>query len=591
MAVAAMLAAFIVVAPRTSLAGNRDGVHPSQTEGTNANDMYRAFLINNIFSYYGNNGAGAYNKFSGTTEGFEFTKGSGKTTVYEDGIVWGGYHRNHDSLKVGGSVYIHGLQAGAILTAGTPTTAPLADDPTLARNRIYCVRPDIKPGVDFSSVEYTLATEEVAYIGRYQSVVAETLYNHYIKDWNEWPADQGAPFTDVDHDGVYDPTVDIPGQPGADQTLWYVANDLDGTKTQSLSGSDPIGLEMQKTIWGFKRSGTLGDAVFTNTVLVNKSGAAVDSMFLVQWSDPDLGDGADDFVGCDTSMQMGFVYNGAATDPMYGAACPALGYILLQGPKVPSPSDSALFRGVRRPGYRNLPMTGFDFFTQGNPTFADPVQGASGNVQWYNLMNGRIAATGAQFVDPYTSQPTKFALSGDPVRATDGSAGWVDGLGGLTPQDRRMCLITGPFTMADGDTQEVVVATMAALGSDRISSITALRAQCQTVNSMYGALVTSAPAARNSNTPVGFALEQNFPNPFNPTTRIRFSVGRVVASTDVRLVVYDLLGREVAVLADGRYPAGQYTFTFDGSTLSSGVYYYRLTAGGFTTVRTMTLVK
>ncbi len=99
--------------------------------------------------------------------------------------------------------------------------------------------------------------------------------------------------------------------------------------------------------------------------------------------------------------------------------------------------------------------------------------------------------------------------------------------------------------------------------------------------------------------PSGFALYQNYPNPFNPTTRIRYTVGRVVApsgaegpaSTNVRLVVHDLLGREVAELANGRYAAGTYSFTFDGSGLASGIYFYRLTAGSFSAVRKMALVK
>jgi hypothetical protein len=84
------------------------------------------------------------------------------------------------------------------------------------------------------------------------------------------------------------------------------------------------------------------------------------------------------------------------------------------------------------------------------------------------------------------------------------------------------------------------------------------------------------------------ALEQNYPNPFNPTTVIR---GQWTEDSRIRLVVYDLLGREVAVLADGRYPAGKYAFTFDGMDLASGVYFYRLTTGMYSAVRKMVLVR
>lgn len=102
---------------------------------TSGNDVYRPFLINNVFNYYGNNGDGSYNKFSSSNEGFEFYKGTGKTIVFEDGVVWGGYHKGRASAKVGGSVYRHGLQAGPIVSYGTATTDPVADDPSSPLNR------------------------------------------------------------------------------------------------------------------------------------------------------------------------------------------------------------------------------------------------------------------------------------------------------------------------------------------------------------------------------------------------------------------------------------------------------------------------
>ena len=88
--------------------------------------------------------------------------------------------------------------------------------------------------------------------------------------------------------------------------------------------------------------------------------------------------------------------------------------------------------------------------------------------------------------------------------------------------------------------------------------------------------------------PGEFELLQNYPNPFNPTTVVS---GRWSVTSDVRLNVYDLLGREVAVLADAKYPAGKYSFKFDGRLHASGTYVYRLTAGQFSASRTMTLLK
>jgi hypothetical protein len=88
--------------------------------------------------------------------------------------------------------------------------------------------------------------------------------------------------------------------------------------------------------------------------------------------------------------------------------------------------------------------------------------------------------------------------------------------------------------------------------------------------------------------PVGVELSQNYPNPFNPATQIRFAVP---VSGEVRLAVYDLLGREVAVLVNGGMSAGSHTVNFDAASLGSGVYVYRLDAAGQTLTRKMTLVK
>lgn len=88
--------------------------------------------------------------------------------------------------------------------------------------------------------------------------------------------------------------------------------------------------------------------------------------------------------------------------------------------------------------------------------------------------------------------------------------------------------------------------------------------------------------------PYEFALDQNFPNPFNPSTRINYSLAQ---TADVQLVVYDILGRRVASLVNGVQSAGTYTVDFDMSRFSSGTYIYRLEAGDYVSVRKMMLIK
>jgi hypothetical protein len=88
--------------------------------------------------------------------------------------------------------------------------------------------------------------------------------------------------------------------------------------------------------------------------------------------------------------------------------------------------------------------------------------------------------------------------------------------------------------------------------------------------------------------PVNFQLAQNYPNPFNPSTVIEFSVPQ---GSFVELKVFDILGNDVATLADDNYTAGTYKADFNGDNLPSGIYLARITAGNFVQTRKMMLLK
>ncbi len=106
-------------------------------------------------------------------------------------------------------------------------------------------------------------------------------------------------------------------------------------------------------------------------------------------------------------------------------------------------------------------------------------------------------------------------------------------------------------------------------------------------NKDYGSGTTDVKGI-TSIAPAEYSLHQNYPNPFNPNTIISFSIPR---SGNVVLKVYDMLGKEIATLANGFYDDGFYTVSFDGLHLPSGMYLYKLTSGNFTQVKKMTLLK
>jgi hypothetical protein len=408
------------------------------------NDNANYIDINQIFMWVANNGMGSHDPRTDAS-GFYWPGGPEATiaAIFSDGLIWGA--KVGREIRVNGGTYRYGLQAGKILPDGT------ADDPSNPRYRIYKIRKG------------------------WESLPAGPTRDAYEKDYNEWPMEDGAPYEDVDGNGAYTPGVDVPKFEG-DMVLWCVSNDLDASRSTYTYGTLPMGLEQQMTVFGFNRTGDLGDMVFKKYTIINKGDLTLKDMYFGYWSDTDLGDANDDYTGADTVLSLGYTYNGDNNDALYyGPNPPAVGYDFFQGPIVPAlPTDSAKFLGKWKKGYRNLPMTAFTFFINSNATYSDPDLGvAAGSVQFYNYLTGYVW-DGSPFVDPNTGNEVKFVLSGDPVNRT----GWYEGPGwpgGPVPGDRRHTMCSGPFTMAPGDTQEVVVGIVIARGSSNINSVTELK--------------------------------------------------------------------------------------------------------------------
>lgn len=103
-----------------------------------------------------------------------------------------------------------------------------------------------------------------------------------------------------------------------------------------------------------------------------------------------------------------------------------------------------------------------------------------------------------------------------------------------------------------------------------------------------GQIGTTGTDLENNNIPYKFNLFQNFPNPFNPTTNIRFTLPK---ESFVKLRVFNMLGEEVGLLVNQNLPAGIHSYDFDASNLSSGTYIYRIEADNFVSMKKMLLVK
>jgi ligand-binding sensor domain-containing protein len=108
-----------------------------------------------------------------------------------------------------------------------------------------------------------------------------------------------------------------------------------------------------------------------------------------------------------------------------------------------------------------------------------------------------------------------------------------------------------------------------------------------------GGIVTGVQNTTTVSIPKEYQLDQNYPNPFNPSTTIKFHIQPKINNnlSKVKLVVYNILGKEVATLINQELSAGNYEVKFDGNNYSSGLYFYRLEANGFVQTKKMTLIK
>ena len=368
------------------------------------NDDYKYIAINEIKMWVSNNGDGSHDP-STDAGGFHWPGGklAKKTAIFEDGLIWG-YIAGTDTL-VNGNTHRQGLQAGKIFSTG------VADDSDNPRYRIYKIRKDwqnFPPGKERDDLE---------------------------RDYLEWPVSDGAPWLDVDDDGFYSPGSDTPKFSG-DEMLWYVANDLDTIRSRWTYGSDPIGLEFQTTTFGYNRINDLADVVFKKYLIINKGSHTIRDLFFGYWSDDDLGDASDDFVGCDTMLNLGYTWNsdnqdGSGSGVYYGSAPPAVGHMLVQGPIVSGLStDSAFFNGKLLSGFKNLDMTSFSpNFKNFSRLNHDPYQGSlEGSIEFYNLLRGKNN-WGDPIINPYSGDSTIYPLSGNPA---DGSGWYLHGRQGVS---------------------------------------------------------------------------------------------------------------------------------------------------------------
>src|SRR4030095_12429146 len=510
------------------------------------------FMANNIRTRISNTGIYNQNREITNAPGFEWPAGSGKTAIFTTGLTVAAY--------VNGNIRINAASYMGELITG------------------YCVNGNY------------------LYDSRFKIYKVDAARPH-DSDWNRWGdmVSFGAPFVDINNNGIYEPMVDQPGMKGAKQTIFVCMTDANplshhgGSGEGFSGGTAPLGAEYHFTAWGYN-SAPYQDMMFIRTVVINKGVNAWDSTIFSITSDPDLGFSDDDYIGCDTLRNLGYCYNGDNQDGdgsnnTYGINPPAVGNSFLN-----------CFSG-------NATLTSFCYFLGNGPPVCE--RGPYNPVEAYNFMKG-LKNEGTPWVNIITSQPTKLCYSGDPETGSGWTefSGRVENCGSLIgphvipcpPADRRMIMSYKPSVtrMNPGDSQVVILSQLIARGSNHKNSVTLLKQLADVAKNLCqnGFVIGINPIS--TQIPETFNLYQNYPNPFNPVTKIKFDIPPVKTGfkpVSTLLVIYDALGREIAVLVNEKLKAGEYSVDWNGINNPSGVYFMKLTAGSYAETRKMVLIK
>ena len=513
------------------------------TLGTAENDLD----VNNVFARAFNTGSLFYGNTTTNGDGYLVPKESGNSPIFASGIWVAG--TVDGVLRAAGSTYDRfEFWPGPLNEDGT---LPNPDDCS-AYDRIYRVsRQDIE---DYEAGD-TPAT-----------------------DLAEWPVGLGAPTMDAAGDPVeptsMDQLIDLeagerPDINEADQALWWVMNDVGNVHQKTLTA--PIGLEVRVLAYAYDRADAYDNATLYDVSLAYKGSETFENVYLGVFSDPDLGDAIDDYVGSDPGRGLGFAYNASPTDVVYGTP-PAVGYDFL---------SCSLGSDGEPTGAK---VMYFSNEGAGIPT-SDPANGEG----MYNFLQGFWGdgvplTVGGNGYNPGSTEVTDFAFSGHPP------AFWsefdADGNGTANvPGDRRFLMANGPLTLEPGDEQTITVGILWALGEDHLDSVDALKAASDFVQQDFDgcAFVSADDAAA----PTGSTFGAAYPNPFAAQTTFDLSFEAPGRAT---VDVLDVLGRRVDVLLDEAVPAGARALTWSpAASLPNGVYFVRVQAAGRAETRAVVL--
>lgn len=360
------------------------------------------------------------------------------------------------------------------------------------------------------------------------------------RDYREWPVHLGAP-------------VRADGQPffyGPHQMFW-VMNDLDTTAMLANNGSRPLGLEMRCLLYEPWPAALRDNTVLLQVTYINKGPGPITDAHAGYLMDMDIRHPFTDFAASDSLRSMVYAYNSSLGAKEEGMPT-AFGLCMLQTPVTAAAGERARWYDGWKDDMRNIPVTAAVTPLKSSTTpIREPRRGYD-VYQWYWLLQGR-GWEDVSVLHPESGAPSRFWLSGDPLRGT----GWLPEHGltlsdGLHLQgrasDKRVLLAAGPFTLAPGDTQQVTYAFIAARGATTGAAVQMLRDRADFLRAFF-AFRPPARAFRQATV--------HTPDPIGAPERLDLRVRCADPPVTMRVEVSDAKGNVLTDVPLDRSAAGE----------------------------------
>lgn len=534
------------------------------------NDTAKYLDINDVKAEIGNDGIMHSSYLNSATANYFVPKCSGKSTVFSSALWVGGLDDNNQ-LHLAAQTY---RQTGTdFFTGPIDTVTHIADSISSAYyNHIWKL--DRNQILEFN----------------YQYALGNVSNGTYIipTDMLTWPA-QGilnsakmlAPFIDKNQDGNYNPyDVDYPDIKG-DQYLYWIFND--NLKAHTETGGLPLGVEVHASAYAYDcpqlndSDAAMNLTTFYQYKIINRSVSNYHNMYIGLFCDMDLGNAIDDYVGCDTTLDIGFAYNGDNDDngfngySGYGLNPPMQDVLILKGP-VAANADGKdnNHNGLIDEVSETLGITCFTYYNNVNNT---PFGNPAGANHFYHYMksewgNGQHFTQGQSGQNP-NNIPIDFLYPGLPY---DTSQWNCSNFSSTLPHDIRFVMSSGPFNLNSNDTATIDFAYVFTRDESAPNGITTSIARnikdVQKIIDWYKAdnfpscITATFPPVDSSNT---LTL---FPNPANQVLQFYLQLH----SSSPEFFIYNLLGQQIASgIITGK--------TISINALSNGIYFLKIKDG------------